>query len=177
MSDKLRKATILPLLLAAAGVGAGAVADEAQPSSAPLERVRVEDVEPQSTATPAPEPEPRWVGPYRLLRELGTGGMGTVYLAESNGPRPRRVALKLIREGPGATELSAQFEVERRALAVVDHDFVARLYDSGTSADGRPWIAMEYVAGEPLTDYCDRRRLDVEARLRLFIDVCEAVGH
>jgi len=175
MSDKLRKVTILPLLLAAASAGAGAVASEPALVRAPVERAGVDALE---APAPAPAAEaPRWLGPYRLLRELGTGGMGTVHLAESSGPRPRRVALKVIKDGPGAGELAAQFEVERRALGAVDHDFVARLYDGGTTTDGRPWIAMEYVEGEPITDYCDRRRLDLEARLRLFVDVCEAVQH
>jgi serine/threonine-protein kinase len=107
----------------------------------------------------------RRVGPYRLVREVGRGGMGAVYLAERDDVE-RRVALKLVLGGLGAPERVARFLVERRVLARLDHPHVARLLDAGvmdggTADDGTPWFAMEYVDGEPLDRYCDARRLPV----------------
>ncbi|HEX6881816.1 MAG TPA: serine/threonine-protein kinase [Planctomycetota bacterium] len=174
MNQKPGKKAILPLLLAAASPLAG-TADAALPAAAPLARVL--DEGPVDQALALLGPGPLTVGPYRLLRELGAGGMGRVYLAESTGPVRRRVALKVLREGLFAPEFAARFEEERRALAALEHDHVVRLFDSGQDADGRPWLALEYVEGEPITTFCDRRGLDVEARLRLFVEVCAAVNH
>ncbi|GJG85769.1 hypothetical protein tb265_09500 [Gemmatimonadetes bacterium T265] len=117
----------------------------------------------------------RQVGVYRLLRELGRGGMGTVYLAE----RPdvaRRVALKLVRGGLAAPDRVARFRVEQRVLARLDHPHIARLFDAGVADDGTPFFAMEYVDGEPIDRYCDRHRLPVAARLRLVEQACAAVA-
>ena len=174
MSEKLGKAALLPLLLAAASPLAQA-SGTALPPAAPLESALGEA--PAQSALELAGPELLTIGPYRLLRELGTGGMGTVYLAESSEPVRRRVALKVLREGLFASELVARFEEERRALAALEHDHVVRLFDSGRHEDGRPWLALEFVDGEPITAYCDRRGLDVEARLRLFVEVCTAVSH
>jgi eukaryotic-like serine/threonine-protein kinase len=175
MSDPIRQATILSLLLAAAGARSGAVSLTPAVQPASLEQAPADEGVPEFLSPAGPAPS--HIGPYRLVRELGSGGMGTVHLAESVEPFARRVALKVIREDLATPDLLARFQAEQRALAAVDHDFVARLYDSGVTAGGRPWFAMEHVEGEPITEYCDRRRLDVDARVRLFVDVCEAVQH
>ena len=118
------------------------------------------------------------VGPYRLLEELGEGGMGTVYLAERvDGQFDRRVALKLIRRGLESGEVRRRFLRERQILAALEHPHIAGLLDGGVTESGLPWFAMELVSGEPITGYCDARALDVEARLRLFAAVCAAVQH
>ena len=116
------------------------------------------------------------VGPYRLLRELGRGGMGVVYLAErAEGGFEQRAAVKLIKRGMDSEAVLCRFLRERQILAGLEHPNVARLIDGGVSAGGQPYFAMEYVDGEPLTRYCDSRRLGIEARLRLFEDACRAV--
>ena len=117
-------------------------------------------------------------GPYRVLREIGHGGMGAVYLAErADGQFEQQVALKLVRDPAGSGDLLARFLRERRILARLTHPNIARLLDGGVSEDGRPFLAMEYVDGTPLTHYCDERRLGLDARLRLFLDACAAVGY
>ena len=117
------------------------------------------------------------VGPYRVDRRLGQGGMGTVYLAErADGAFEQRVALKLVRPGL-APELSTRFRAERSILARLDHPHIARLLDGGIMADGRPWLAMECVEGESIIDWADRRQLSVNARLALFATVCGAVAY
>lgn len=116
------------------------------------------------------------VGPYRILREIGRGGMGTVYLAERADEQFRKlVALKLVKRGMDTDEVLNRFRYERQILASLEHPHVARLYDGGAADDGRPYLVMEYIDGEPVTRYCDAHRLPVEARLRLFAAVCEAV--
>ena len=130
----------------------------------------------------AEEPEPgdggpgRRIGPFRLLGELGQGGMGTVYLAEQTRPVRRRVALKVAREW---LEDSARLRLaaERQAMARLSHDNVARIFEAGQTADGHPWFAMEFVEGARLTEWCDRQRLGIEERLRLFLEVCSGVEH
>lgn len=119
----------------------------------------------------------RWIGPYRLVRLLGRGGMGRVYLAEQEEPLHRQVALKIVRaalQGPAAR---ARFEAEQKALARMSHPFVAQVFDSGTTTDGEPWFVMERVEGQDIAGFCDERHLDVGARLRLFLDVCAGVEH
>jgi serine/threonine-protein kinase len=118
----------------------------------------------------------RVIGPYRVLREIGRGGMGTVYLAEREDVQ-KRVALKVVRGELGAPEKLERFLLERRILARLEHPGIARLLDAGVTDDGTPWFAMEYVDGEPLTDYADRRRLPVSARLELFSQACSAVAY
>ena len=117
------------------------------------------------------------VGPYRTLQPLGEGGMGEVWLAEQSKPVRRHVALKLIKPGMDTAQVIARFEAERQALAVMDHPGIAKVFDAGITPQGRSYFAMEYVRGEPLTQYCDRQRLPVAERLELFIQVCEAVQH
>ncbi len=118
------------------------------------------------------------VGPYHLLEELGAGGMGAVYLAErADGQFRQRVALKVIRRGLESGETQRRFLRERQILASLEHPNIARLLDGGLTEGGLPYFAMELVTGEPITDYCDARRLGVEDRLRLFGAVCAAVQH
>ncbi len=120
----------------------------------------------------------RRLGPYRLERKLAEGGMGTVYLA-SRGDREyrRRVAVKLVRRDLASPELLRRFRNERQILAALEHPSIARLYDGGTTEDGRPYLVMEYVDGLPVTEYCNRRRLTVSERLELFLKVCDAVRY
>jgi len=117
------------------------------------------------------------LGHYRLLRVLGEGGMGIVYLAEQTDTIRRRVALKLIKPGMDSKRVIARFESERQALALLDHPSIAHVYDAGTAQSGRPYFAMEYVQGSPITEYCDRHRLSIEDRLAIFQQVCYAVHH
>jgi len=137
------------------------------------------DVDPSSHDEPGDAPlEVRRIGPYRVLRELGRGGMGVVYLAErDDGQFRRSVAIKLLKDGPNADELRARFTAERHILASLDHPHIAQLLDAGVTDSQGPHLVMEYVDGLPITTYCDRHRLDVRARLRLFEDVCAAVHH
>jgi eukaryotic-like serine/threonine-protein kinase len=117
------------------------------------------------------------VGPYRLRRLVGAGGMGLVYEAEPAEGPTAAVALKLIRAGIDTAPLVARFESERRALALLRHPNVARVLDAGVTGEGRPYFVMEYVPGPPITEYCDRERLPLGERLALFADVCAALQH
>jgi serine/threonine protein kinase len=120
---------------------------------------------------------PDRIGPYRLLRVLGEGGMGVVYLAEQHEPIRRQVAIKVVKPGMDTRAVIARFELERQALALMDHPAIARVYDAGATEDGRPYFVMEYVAGQPVTLHCDRHRLSTRDRIALFIQVCGAVHH
>ena len=117
------------------------------------------------------------IGPYRILGEIGRGGMGVVYEAEQERPVHRRVALKLIKWGMDTRAVVARFESERQALALMNHPNIAGVYDAGATEQGRPYFAMELVHGEPITEYCDKNRLTIRERLDLFIRVCEGVQH
>ena len=117
------------------------------------------------------------VGPYKLLQEIGQGGMGTVFMAEQDRPVRRRVALKVIKAGMDSDQVVARFEAERQALALMDHPNIARVFDAGTTESGRPFFVMELVKGIPVTSYCDEHRLDLAARLVLFRQICSAVQH
>ena len=117
------------------------------------------------------------IGPYKLLRILGEGGYGIVYLAERQRPIKRRVALKVIKPGMDTKQVIARFEAERQALALLDHPNIAHVFNAGTTEAGRPYFAMEYVKGVPITEHCDRYKLTIEERLKLFLSVCEAVQH
>jgi serine/threonine-protein kinase len=129
----------------------------------------------------APPPPAEWesaVGPWRIVREVGRGGMGAVYLAErADGAFEQRVALKLIKRGLDTDEILARFRQERQILARLEHPGIARLVDGGAAADGRPYLAMEFVEGEPLTAYCRRQGLGLEGVLRLFTQACVAVEY
>ena len=116
-------------------------------------------------------------GRYTLLEILGEGGMGTVYRASQTAPVKRKVALKLIKIGMDSRAVLARFDAERQALALMDHPNIARVYDGGTTEAGQPFFVMELVRGEPITEYCDRKRLPVRSRLELFVSACQAVQH
>ena len=116
-------------------------------------------------------------GRYRIGRPLGEGGMGVVYLAEQERPVRRRVALKVIKAGMDTAQVVARFEAERQALALMDHPNIARVLDAGSTAEGRPFFVMELIDGEPITAYCDRRRLPTRRRIELLATVCRAVQH
>jgi len=120
---------------------------------------------------------PEKIGPYYLLKRIGEGGMGTVYAADQRSPIHRRVALKVIKPGMDTQEVIARFEAERQALALMSHPNIAAILDAGTTDQGRPYFVMEYVAGKPLSEYCDQHHLDLRERLNLFLQVCEAVQH
>src|SRR5262249_21545833 len=115
-------------------------------------------------------------GRYRPLEPIADGGMGTVWKAEQREPMVRDVAVKLIRPELADRGMVARFEAERQALAMMNHDNIAKVYDGGTD-EGHPFFVMEYVPGESLTEYCDGRRLRIPARLELMIQVCQAVQH
>jgi serine/threonine protein kinase len=117
------------------------------------------------------------IGPYKLLEQIGEGGMGLVFVAEQQRPVRRRVALKLIKPGMDSKQVLARFEAERQALALMDHLHIARVFDGDTTESGRPYFVMELVKGCPITDYCDQNCLTPRQRLSLFLDVCAAVQH
>jgi serine/threonine protein kinase/tetratricopeptide (TPR) repeat protein len=117
------------------------------------------------------------VGPYRLREQIGEGGMGLVFVAEQQHPVRRKVALKVIKPGMDTRQVVARFEAERQALALMDHPHIAKVFDGGTTPDGRPYFVMELVKGTPITEYCDAHRLSPRQRLELFLDVCNAVQH
>lgn len=128
----------------------------------------------------APRPAsgiPMTVGPFRVVGLLGEGGMGAVYLAEQHEPVHRRLAVKVIRAEFTSPRAEARFDAERQALARLSHPNIARLYEAGTTAEGFPYFAMEYCPGMDVCKYCDKHRLSLEERLRLFITVCDAVQH
>jgi eukaryotic-like serine/threonine-protein kinase len=131
-----------------------------------------------SSPAPTPPTAERRIGPYRVLRELGRGGMGVVYLAErDDGTYRRHVAIKLLRGSPDGDELRRRFRAERQILASLAHPSIAQLLDGGVTDGQLPYLVMEYVDGLPITTYCDRNRLTIEQRLRLFQAVCAAVHH
>jgi non-specific serine/threonine protein kinase/serine/threonine-protein kinase len=122
-------------------------------------------------------PAEKVIGHYRLFQKIGEGGMGEVWLAEQKQPVRRRVAIKLIKAGMNTREVMARFESERQALALMDHSAIAKVLEAGSTPQGSPYFVMEYVAGTPITDYCDSHRLNTRQRLELFIHVCEGVQH
>jgi non-specific serine/threonine protein kinase/serine/threonine-protein kinase len=121
--------------------------------------------------------EGRLLGPYLLIRKLGEGGMGQVWLAEQTAPVRRHVALKLIRIGVYDKAVLRRFQAERQSLAIMDHPAIAKVFDAGATRDGQPYFVMEYVQGLPITDYCSARNLNTRERLELFLAACEGVQH
>src|SRR5215831_17268917 len=136
---------------------------------------------PPSETFPAADPQQALeydsFGSYTILRVLGEGGMGTVYLAEQTQPIHRQVALKVVKSGMDTRQILARFSHERQALAMMDHPNIAHVYDAGATEKGRPYFVMEYIDGVPITNYCDSHRLTTEERLELFGPVCSAVQH
>ena len=117
------------------------------------------------------------IGPYKLLERIGEGGCGVVYVAEQTQPVRRRVALKLIKPGMDTESVIARFELERQAMALMDHPNIARVLDAGATESGRPYVVMDLVSGIKITAYCDQERLPARQRLDLFIQVCHAIQH
>jgi serine/threonine protein kinase len=134
--------------------------------------------------TPSEPPDPAAseaagtrIGPYTLIRPLGEGGMGSVWLAEQTEPVRRTVALKIIKPGLDSAQVLARFDHERQALALMDHPNIAKVLDAGATGQGRPYFVMELVEGVPLTTYCDQQRLSLRQRVALLIPICQAVQH
>ncbi|MGE4003672.1 MAG: serine/threonine-protein kinase, partial [Planctomycetaceae bacterium] len=117
------------------------------------------------------------VGPYKLLELIGEGGMGLVYRAEQQHPIRRQVAVKIIKPGMDTRQVIARFEVERHALAMLDHPHIAKVYDAGMTENGRSYFVMELVRGVGIVEFCDAAQLNTRARLELFISVCQGVQH
>ncbi|MHC4108896.1 MAG: serine/threonine protein kinase [Planctomycetota bacterium] len=117
------------------------------------------------------------IGPYKLLSRIGQGAFGDVYVAEQAQPVRRTVALKIVKLGMDTKQVVARFEAERQALALMDHPHIAKVYDAGATELGRPYFVMELVPGRPITEYCDEQRLPIKLRLRLFLEVCDAIQH
>ncbi|MBK7875198.1 MAG: serine/threonine protein kinase [Planctomycetes bacterium] len=141
-----------------------AAADEALERPVPVTAARDEDVGAE-------------IGPYRLLEQLGEGGFGRVFLAQQDEPVVRQVALKVLKLGMDTRQVVARFEQERQALAMMDHPHIARVIDAGATAAGRPFFVMELVRGLSIVEHCDRNQFAIEARLELFVQVCDAVQH
>ncbi|MGI8978125.1 MAG: protein kinase domain-containing protein [Pirellulaceae bacterium] len=130
-----------------------------------------------ATSAPPTERPGTMIGPYKLLQQIGEGGMGVVYMAEQSEPVQRKVALKVIKPGMDSRQVIARFEAERQALALMDHVNIARVLDAGTTEQGRPYFVMELVHGVPITKYCDDNHLTPRQRLELFVPVCQAIQH
>jgi serine/threonine protein kinase/tetratricopeptide (TPR) repeat protein len=129
------------------------------------------------TQVSAPERPGTQIGTYKLLQQIGEGGMGVVYMAEQHEPVKRRVALKIIKPGMDSRQVIARFEAERQALSLMDHPNIAKVLDAGTTESGRPYFVMELVKGQPITQYCDEKHLTPRQRLELLLPVCQAIQH
>jgi eukaryotic-like serine/threonine-protein kinase len=159
-------------LLAAHELGSGPIERPLNPTAAAP--VDANATSPPATATAQPGTR---IGPYKLLQEIGEGGMGTVWMAEQTEPVRRMVALKLIKPGMDSALVMARFEAERQAIALMDHPYIAKVLDAGTTALGRPYFVMELVKGIQITKYCDAHQLTPRERLELFVPVCHAIQH
>ncbi len=138
---------------------------------------RISDQPVDSSPTPGPLDVPRRLGPYRLIREVGTGGFGTVWLARQDQPIARDVAIKMIKPGMDSRSVIARFEQERQSLAMMDHHHIARIFDAGATETGRPYFVMEFVEGEPIVAYARQHALSLRQKLEMFLDVVLAVHH
>ncbi|MGB7151711.1 MAG: serine/threonine-protein kinase [Terriglobales bacterium] len=151
------------------------------PKSTPHNADASQDAKPalDPHASPAEPAAPNLgsIGQYRLIRKLGEGGMGHVWLAEQSAPVKRLVALKIIKALRYDTSALARFDLERQALAIMDHPAIAKVFDAGSTAEAQPYFVMEYVPGVPITQYCDEKRLSASERLLIFTRVCEGVQH
>ena len=133
--------------------------------------------EPTGDYQPIAERPGTVIGPYKLMEQIGEGGLGLVFVAEQQHPVRRKVALKIIKPGMDTRDVIARFEAERQALALMDHPNIARVFDAGTTESGRPYFVMELVKGIPIVEYCDQQQLTARERLELFLSVCQAVQH
>ena len=133
------------------------------------------------TVRPSTQPplnaQARQIGPYKLLEQIGEGGMGVVYRAEQQEPARRTVALKIVKPGMDTRDVISRFQVERQALAMMNHPNIAKVFGAGSTDSGRPYFVMELVEGVPITQYADQNQLNTRQRLELFRAVCEAVQH
>jgi serine/threonine protein kinase/tetratricopeptide (TPR) repeat protein len=132
---------------------------------------------PPTAAGPISEGPGTVIEPYKLLEQIGEGGFGVVFMAEQQEPIRRKVALKVLKPGMDTRQVVARFEVERQALALMDHPNIAKVLDAGQTTSGRPYFVMDLVKGLPITDYCDQNKLTPRERLELFVHVCQAVQH
>ncbi|MEM1166655.1 MAG: protein kinase, partial [Planctomycetota bacterium] len=140
--------------------------------------VAVADIDGTTTLTQSGSISSAWmIDRYQIVGQLGEGGCGIVYEAEQTKPIRRRVALKVIKPGRDSAAVLARFAMERQALAAMDHVGIAKVLDAGTTERGRPYFVMELVRGDPITAFCDAKRLGVDERVRLFVDLCEAIQH
>ncbi len=131
----------------------------------------------EQTVAPLAERPGTVIGPYKLLQQIGEGGMGVVFMAEQTVPIQRTVALKIIKPGMDTRQIIARFEAERQVVAMMDHPNIAKVLDAGTTDSGRPYFVMELVKGVPIVKYCDEKHLPLRSRLELFVEVCQAVQH
>lgn len=136
-----------------------------------------DDPVPTVDQSPLTERPGSTIGRYRLMEQVGEGGMGVVFVAEQERPVRRKVAIKIIKPGMDTREVVARFEAERQALALMDHPNIAKVLDAGSTESGRPYFVMELVRGVPITEFCDQAKLTIRERLELFIDVCHAIQH
>src|SRR3954471_18237988 len=134
-------------------------------------------IAPLRNESPIPEKPGTIVGPYKILQQIGEGGMGVVFMAEQLHPLRRTVALKIIKPGMDTAQVIARFEAERQALAMMDHPNIARVFEAGATDAGRPYFVMELVHGVAVTHYCDDNKLSARQRLELFVPICQAVQH
>ena len=149
----------------------------AKPKAEPFFEKPLAVVAPAIDTGPATEKLGTYIDRYKLVHEIGQGGMGVVYMAVQKEPVKRKVALKVIKPGMDTREVVARFEAERQALALMDHQSIATVLDGGSTPSGRPYFVMELVDGTPITEYCDVARFTTRQRLELFIQVCQAVQH
>src|SRR5690348_4757085 len=154
----------------------GSAPAAASPSPYPVDTAETADLAPAARKRPL-HVSPEFIGHYRIVETIGEGGMGIVYKAEQREPVRRIVALKVIKLGMDTKEVVARFEAERQALALMNHPNVAKVFEAGTTDQGRPYFAMEHVPGVPVTDYCDENKLTTRQRLELFVQICHAVQH
>src|SRR5216683_608939 len=153
---------------------------QAAEAGTPAPQGEVEGGEAQPTieiTAPSEQGPGTMIGRYKLLEKVGEGGFGTVYVAEQREPVKRRVALKIIKLGMDTKQVIARFEAERQALALMDHPNIAKVLDAGATDTGRPYFVMELVRGIKITDFCDENKLSTAERLKLFIQVCQAIQH
>ncbi|MEM9383875.1 MAG: serine/threonine-protein kinase [Pseudomonadota bacterium] len=154
----------------------GAIREEVS-RGAPRELLSAAMASLKMSSTESSMSTPDSIGAYEIGRRIGEGGMGAVFLAEQHEPVRRQVALKVVKRGMDTEEVLSRFAAEQQALAMMDHPAIAKIYDAGVTPEGRPYFAMEFVPGVPITDHCDEHELSVRARLDLFLQVCKGVQH